>query len=426
MIHFFCTTFSGLQFREFLENGGPSSSPKQKKEKAAPAAAVASTSRSKGASAKPKAASSTTSKHTRNVSAATNKKANITMQGWLSKMNRKGKFQDRFFTITTQAEFAYYKSESTDEETCKPPVSLLTLTEVRIPSTDPLAPKYAVDKTCFDLQFAGGKTMVLSELPTDMGSRAIGRTLRALATQEGRVAIATRAMGGPVLPKIAAAAAQKMTEFPSQAQKGRTVRAEAAASTRMVAGLPEKGKKKKKLTAMERMALLSGKSAASPTPSPRVATNGNEKEKKLTASNSEKIKSEMTKVKMKVTSASKHRRSITAPLVLKAAAKKASGTPKKNSKMMAAAAKASTEEEVAKKKTTTTTATRTKKKKKKHVGSVAPEKQKKKKKPLKAAPPKATMGASVAALPRVSNIFIYLYIGMTEYLTNIMHLLNDY
>ena len=315
-------------------------------------------------------------------------------------MNRKGKFQDRFFTITTQAEFAYYKSESTDEEPCKPPVSLLTLTEVRIPSTDPLAPKYAVDKTCFDLQFAGGKTMVLSELPTDMGSRAIGRTLRALATQEGRVAIATRAMGGPALPKIAAAAAQKMTEFPSQAEKGRTVRAEAAASTRMVAGMSEKGKKgKKKLTAMERMALLSGKSAASPTPSPRVSTNGNEKEKKVTASNSEKIKLDKTKVNKKVKTVSKHRRSITAPLVvvLKAAAKKASGTPNKNSKAVAAAAKASTEEEVAKKKTTT----RTKKKKKKRVGSVAPEKQKKKKKPQKAAPAKkATAGATV---PRTSS-----------------------
>jgi hypothetical protein len=121
----------------------------------------------------------------------------VTLCGWLSKMNRKGKFQDRFFTLLNGVELAYYKTEAKEEEPCKPPVSLMSLTKVNIPSKDPLAPKFAVDKNCFDLIFAGAqKKMVLCELQSDMGSRALGRTLRALATMEGRKALAMQAMGG--------------------------------------------------------------------------------------------------------------------------------------------------------------------------------------------------------------------------------------
>ena len=93
--------------------------------------------------------------------------------GWLIKKKpRTDKFQKRFIKIIEGAQLAYFKTEK-DKKPCKPPVDLMTLRVVRIPSSDE-----ACRGKGFDLVFID-KTMSFIEEP-DKASRAFGRILRSL------------------------------------------------------------------------------------------------------------------------------------------------------------------------------------------------------------------------------------------------------
>ena len=93
--------------------------------------------------------------------------------GWLIKKKpRTDKFQKRYIKIIAGAQLAYFKGEK-DKKPCKPPVDLMTLRVVRIPSSDE-----ACRGKGFDLVFID-KTMSFIEEP-DKASRAFGRILRSL------------------------------------------------------------------------------------------------------------------------------------------------------------------------------------------------------------------------------------------------------